>query len=261
MSKQKAKNNLDIETLKQSLQREFVGRCKKNSAYSMRAFAKFLDIDQSFLSKFMRGQKSISTETALALSRKLGLKPSSLNNEKNVTVKDTFLPLLDDEFAVISDWYHFAILELSKTRKFKSDAKVIAQRLGIHVEEARSAIDRLRRIGLIRLEDGNFTLNAPNNTWTNSQATSDARKLLQKRLLDRGITAIETVPFELRENGSLTVAIEKKRLPEFKQKLAKIRLELGDFFQASSNLDEVYQLTISFFPLTKIEGDSNEDYN
>ena len=51
---------------------------------------------------------------------------------------------------------------------------------------------------------------------------------------------------------ALTIAIDKERLPEFKEKLKAIRYELADFFQpeGNSNLNEVYQLTMALFPLT-----------
>lgn len=62
----------------------------------------------------------------------------------------------------------------------------------------------------------------------------------------------------------MTVAINTQRLPEFKDKLKEMRKVLADFFQADGekNLDEVYQLTVSFFPLTRIDkskkGEGNE---
>jgi len=56
----------------------------------------------------------------------------------------------------------------------------------------------------------------------------------------------------LREHGSLTVAINKKRMPEFKEKLRIFRMEIGDFLQEDGEFDEVYQFTCSLFPLTEI---------
>ena len=244
--------------LRHLLQKEFVKRCKRNPAYSMRAYASFLEIDQSLLSKIMRGERSISKENSRRLGFKLGLGPAEVNVLlKKSPTTERYLPLDDDSFNLIADWYHFAILELIKTRSCKSDIKLMAKKLGIHVEEARTAIERMQRMGLIRQDRNTFSLSSASNTWTNTHATSEARKRLQKSLLERSLAAIETVPFELRENGSLTVAINKSRLPEFKEKLKRIRQELGEFFQQDTQLDEVYQLTLAFFPLTKINGDKS----
>lgn len=222
----------------------------------MRAFAKFLDLDQSLLSKIMRGERKISKQVAIKVGPKLGLKPTEIENSigKSSAI-NCFSPLENDEFSSISDWYHFAIIELSKTKNFKPDAVRIAKRLGIHTVEVRAAIERLQRLGLVRFENGTWSLNSANNSWSNNQSTTEARRILQRSLLEKSLDAIETIPFELRDNGSLTVAINKNRLPEFKEKLKQIRQELGTFFQADSSFDEVYQLTLSFFPLTKNSGD------
>jgi uncharacterized protein (TIGR02147 family) len=224
----------------------------------MRAFAKFLEIDQSLLSKIMRGQRILSPKNALKIGAKLGVSPSLakswVRTKSSKKGKETFLSMSDDEFNFLSDWYHFAILELAKTTSFKPEAKTIAKRLGIHVDEARAAVERLCRLGIVRIEDGRWYATAKGYSWFNDKFTSEPRRRLQKGFLERGLDAIENIPFHLRENGALTVAIDRGRLGEFKEKLKQVRQELGEFFQSDGELDEVYQLTISFFPLTRIEG-------
>jgi uncharacterized protein (TIGR02147 family) len=240
-----------------ALQREFLERCKRNPAYSLRAYAKYLEIDQSFLSKLLKGQRPFTHQLAETLGPKLGLKQKQIKQifSAGTASMPGFLTISDDEFEVLSEWHHFAIIELSKTNGFEFNLRQIAQRLGLHVEAVRAALERLSRLGFIRLSDGNLKVLSPNTTWSNTKMTSAARKKFQRALLEKSIVALDHVPFELREHGSVTIAINKKRLPEFKEKLKEMRKELSDFFQGSGekNLDEVYQLTISFFPLTKIK--------
>lgn len=247
----------NLEQIRVAIQREFIERCRKNSAYSLRAFAKYLEIDQSFLSKILKGQRSVTKDLAEAVGPKLGLKTSQVKAlfSSGTASMPGFLSLSDDEFELLSEWHHFAIVELSKTNGFEADAQKIANRIGIHVEEVRDAVERLQRLNFIQVKDGAFKVLSPNTTWTNTKKTSDARKKFQRSLLEKSLEAIDHIPFEQRENGSVTVAINTKRLPEFKEKLKNMRKELADFFQADDekNLDEVYQLTVSFFPLTKIE--------
>jgi uncharacterized protein (TIGR02147 family) len=127
--------------------------------------------------------------------------------------------------------------------------------LNIHVDEARAAIERLSRMGIIQIENGRWLAMAKGFSWFNAKSTSEPRRRLQKTFLEKGLHAIENVPFRFRENGALTVAIDRNRLEEFKEKLKKVRQELGEFFQSEGELNEVYQLTISFFPLTKFTGE------
>lgn len=234
------------------IQSEFIKRCKKNNAYSLRAFAQYLEIDQSYLSKILRGHRSISEKVSQQVCLKLGIRPSTFS-ELSGQHDGRYFQMIDDEFNMISDWTHFAIIELIKTNPPELNDASISDRLGLHIEEVRGAIVRLQRIGYLRIENQQMILNSPNNTWSNNVMTTEARKILQKKLLEMAIEAVDTIPFALRDHGSLTVAINKNRIPEFKEKLKQIRRELGEYFQSDHELDEVYQLTVAFFPLTKIK--------
>lgn len=243
------------EHIRTAIQREFLDRCKKNPAYSLRAFAKYLEIDQSFLTRILKGQRSITTSFAHSVGSKLGLKPAQVKSLFNAgtAAMPGFLPLADDEFEIISDWRHFAVLELVKTKGFVLDYQAMAKRLDIHVEEVRDVLERLQRLNFTQIKNKKVKLLSPNTTWTNSQTTTDARKQFQRSLIAKSLEAIDHVPFEDRENGSVTLAINSKRLPEFKEKLKAIQRELADFIQleGEKGLNEVYQLTFAFFPLTK----------
>lgn len=241
--------------LRSALQREFIRRCRNNSSYSLRAFSQFLQIDQSFLSKIFKGKRNITEDFALRLVVKLRLKSTNTFIEEN-----SHLSLQQDELELLSNWSHFAILELSKTKNFKYDPSIIAARLGLHKTEVIAAVERLEKLKFIQLNAKQMIVLTPNTTWTNTKNTTDARRIFQRELLKKSIDAIEHVPFERRENGSLTVAINKNRLPEFKEKLKSVRRDLAEFFQSDGekNLDEVYQLTLAFFPLTEMSINTTE---
>lgn len=248
-----------VEAIRTAIQRTFIERCRKNGAYSLRAYAKYLEVDQSHLSKILKGQRSFSRDFAQAVAPKLGVTAADVKNlfTEGTRAMPGFLALSDDELELIGEWHHFAILELLKLEGFEFDEANVASRLMIHVEEAREAISRLARLGFIQVTEGQqVKLLAPNTTWSNSKATSAARKRYQRQLIEKSLDAIDHVPFEQRENGSLTVAINPERMPEFKTKLEEIRKELSGFFQADGERDltEVYQYTFAFFPLTKADG-------
>jgi uncharacterized protein (TIGR02147 family) len=246
-----------LEVMRTAIQRTFIDRCRKNSAYSLRAYAKYLEVDQSHLSKILKGQRSFSKDFAKSIAPKLGITPTEVKKifSEGTKAMPGFLALSDDELELIGEWHHFAILELIKLDAFAFNERNTAERLMIHVEEARSAIARLERLGFIQIKNGHVKLLAPNTNWSNSKETSAARKKYQRILIEKSLDAIDHVPFDKRENGSLTVAINPERLPEFKKKLEEVRQDLSEFFQADGekNLSEVYQYTFAFFPLTKLE--------
>lgn len=250
-----------IEFVRTAIQRTFIERCKKNPAYSLRAYSNYLEVDQSNLSKILRGQKGFSPEFAKSVSLKLGLKPSEMTNlfTEGTRAMPGFLSISDDELELISEWYHFAILELAKTKGFEFNEHTIASRLMIHIEEVRAAVQRLQRLGFVQIVEGTLKVLAPNTNWSNTKMTSVARRHYQRQLIEKSLDAIDHIPFELRYNGSQTVAINPARIPEFKQKLETMREEIAEFLQADgeSDLTEVYQYIFALFPLTKpIPGDS-----
>lgn len=252
------KEELRADSLKELLQREFIQRCRKNPAYSLRAFAKFLGVDPSLLSKVIRGHRNISNENAFRFAGKLGIKPSELKGlmkEKNKPIKapfDDFNQLTDDQFNFMSDWYHFAIMELIKTKSFIPDEKFIAKRLNIHITEVRAAVERLRRMNFLEITANSWVIKESNNTWYNGKMTNEARRLLQRKLTEKSLQALDGISFDERDHSSLTVAVSKKRMPEFKEKLTEFRRSLNHFFQEDDEFDEVYQLTVALFPLTEI---------
>lgn len=270
MEKQNLENNQAPICLVTELRKEFVRRSKLNAAYSMRAYAQFLGVDQSLLSKVMNGKRQLSQSLIEKISPKLKIKPSQISKIIQSHFSEESLnyqTLADDEVSLLAEWSHFAILELIKTRNFQFDYDWMARRLKIHKEEVRDAVARLVRMGFVAIEretnkaENRIKLLKPNNHWNNTTSTTVARQELQRAILKQSQEALEVVDFSLREHGSLTVAIRKDRLPEFKEKLKKVRDELDAFFQPvadESQFDEVYQLSLSFFPITEIEKFKNK---
>ena len=123
---QKAKQELNLE-FRARLQEELSRRMRVNERYSVRAFANSLDLDSSTLSQILSGKRSLSDNKMKEICEKIGIVAPG---ESRAYSSD--YNLLDlDSFAVISDWYHFAILDLTLLKTFKSDSNWIAQKLSI----------------------------------------------------------------------------------------------------------------------------------
>jgi len=54
-----------------------------------------------------------------------------------------------DQYHLIADWYYFGILSLVETKDFQGTEEWIAERLGIQLRQARTAITRLERMELL----------------------------------------------------------------------------------------------------------------
>ncbi|MGE3973904.1 MAG: TIGR02147 family protein [Bdellovibrionales bacterium] len=241
------------------LQGEFVLRCKKNPQYSMRAFSKFLGVENSWLSKILRGKKVASRQSIEKLAFRLGLSAHQVQNLQSLskTNKDSeaaYKVLTEDIFEVISDWFHFAILELMKLDSFEADEKWISKKLGIPFIEARSAIERLKKVGLIETcADGNW-IDTSNGFTTHNLGihfTSAARRRLQENILEKSREALVALPIEERDHSSIMMATNMSKLEEAKRRIDTFRKEICDFLEDCNEKNEVYQLSVGLFPLTK----------
>lgn len=244
----KKKANFDIKTI---LLQEYDKRKKKNPYFSKRAYAKLLGIDQSSLSKFFKGERTFSRETIERCLKHLKLDDSVKSIiEENIQFRNSaFLVPEESILKVLSHWKYWAILEYIKIDNTYSPDE-IARRLNLKEEDVKTCLHDLSELHFVKILNDKIKLLKPNNNWIANEKTSIARRLLQMNLLKLSLTALETIPIDRREHGSLTVAIDEKKLPDIKAKIRKFQQELGKYCQREGNLDEVYQLTISFFPIT-----------
>lgn len=250
------------------LQRELLNRCKRNPRYSIRSFAAALKTDHSSLSQILRGTRKITSTMVVRLGKALGLGPHeiapflrALSPERQLlggatgtgAVALEFRDLSLDTFIAISDWYHDAILELTRLRHFKPDPRWIAHVLGITVSEVRAASERLIRLGLLEIgKDGKWRdASGDNLAYPAGDFADVAFRKLQKQILGRSLEAIDAFPLSARDHGSMCMAIRASDLPAAKKRMRAFREDLCRFLQRPGGPpDRLYQLATSLFPLT-----------
>jgi uncharacterized protein (TIGR02147 family) len=241
------------------LQQELIRRCDRNPNYSLRSFAKSLAISSSALSGILNGKRPLTEKTAVRLAAALGLpieEIEALRQSHQGSESNNVQTLTLDAFACISEWYHLAILELIRTKSFQPNPAWVARSLGLNRSQVNTAIERLQRVGLLRVEkDGSWIDCSANGKLTaiHESLTNAAAMLNQKRILELGIQAINEVPVDRRNNTAMTIAVDSADLPEARRRIQKFRRELANFFEKSSSPEHVYHLAIALYPLTKIE--------
>jgi uncharacterized protein (TIGR02147 family) len=258
--------------LNSELRRRKIG----NPSYSMRAFAKTLDLSAAFLSKVLKGQKDLSAVKALAIAEKLGYNPqetaqfcqlvqvSKVSNPKLKAAlsyglnpgdhaEPEFHPLGLEAFQVISDWYHYAILELAQCQGARSAEKFtpdyIAKRLGISAPEASAALSRLIRLGL--LEKNRQRLTKTNRYLTaGTPRPSRAFRHFHLQMIEKAKQAVEGQPMDLRDISGSTIPISLDKLELAKKEIQLFRRKMAKLLD-SAKPTEVYQLNIQFFALSQ----------
>lgn len=249
------------------LTEELEKRCQRNAKYSLRAFARALQMNPGALSNVLSSKRSLGIKSAQKIIEELSLSPTearrfieSVLNEKNfssdlewssLSTASEQKQVLDSEaFSFIADWYHLAILQLIETSGFRPDPRWIARELKITEVQAKLALDRLERLNWISRK---------NPIWVRTQGaidtgdrgkTAGALRKFQKEILHKSIESLENDPIEIRAHVGSTLAINPEKIPQAK-KLIESFLDQMDSLLESGSKTSVYQISVQMFPLQR----------
>lgn len=245
------------------LREELKTRSQANPSYSLRAFAKQLAISPASLSMVMGGKCPVTLSFVEKIGAKLKIEEEDihkyqlnlLNEKSNINYKMRDFEMIDhDRVNLIKDWYHYAILNLMRTKGFQQKPSWIAKRLGITLGEAQSAVERLEKVGLLKIVNGKWKDTTSQFTsHTNNKQYSEAAKQNQMQYFDKARAAIDEVEFQNRNHTGALTAIALKDLDRAKEFITKFRKQFITEFDRTTNADEVYHLAIALFPLTKLK--------
>ncbi len=247
-----------------NLKSELKKRIDSNAHYSLRAFARDLDIEPSLLSKILRDQYSITENMVRRLSVGLGKSPDEIENLAQKIIHErlenrraharqsgSFQCIQSDHFEYLSEWYYMAILHLIETVDFKPDPQWCAERLSLSVQEVDEAFERLLRLGYIEKTEGVFYVRQPQYSTLNFPNTSVYLRKMQRQVLEKAIEAMEEVPFDLRHQSTLTFAVDANLIPKMVKEINSFRRNMNTLCSAESKVfNEVYHLSFSLYPVT-----------
>ena len=244
------------------LQRQLTDRCKRNPRYSLRAFAKSLEVDPSTLSQILSGKRALTKRSIKSFTDRLGASPEELkefgmlaNTQEEALAAATeraYQQVALDTFSVMAEWYHYAILELTYVRNFQANPRWISNKLGITAEEAKAAIERLQRLGLLLVDDNSMIKSARHLTNQSSVNTSAAHRELQKQVIEKAMLAVDECLPEEKDITSMTMAIDPSKIDQAKDLIRKFRRELCALLESGTQT-RVYNLAVQLYPISKDE--------
>jgi len=262
-------NIFDFESADQFLLHELDARKRRNEGYSMRAYARDLGLSASRLSEILAGEAGMSEKMALLIAEKLKLKPTDkkfwldlvlANAPRNEKIKSLAQKRLaearkstrlqeikESQFRVIADWAHAAIMELMEVKGFRSEPAWIAAQLGISKSETIDAILRLKRLGLLVEKDGRWQAQ-PEAYHTFSATPSAAIQKFHRQILNKSLASLQDDGPDERQIQSMILAIPKKHLPLFGEKIKKFLSECWEEVEGSEK-DDLYALGVQLVPV------------
>lgn len=234
------------------LQSELDQRKRKNTAYSLRSLAKNIGVAPSTLSQILSGKRELSLSTANKCFKYFG---TSENQAREILLtvsgkkKNDFSyhQLALDEFHLISHWYHFAIVSLGELPHKRKTPLWISRRLNIKITEAKEALERLERLGLIEREGQDFK-NTNKTLNISSEQGHQAIRQHHHQVLCKAQESLDEVSPQKRDISSTTMAIDPENLKQAKQKIARFREEMMELLKEGKK-SKIYSLAIQLFPL------------
>lgn len=257
------------------LRQKYLEMQVKNPRISVRGFAQSLRLPAGSISLLMLGKRRVSLKLAEKISLALAFDPlekaalvrefqkdkkskvkTSVQNPLSGKTKPAFRPeqlkLSADQFHVVKDWQHYAILNLVSLKGFEPSSAWIATRLNMDEGIIQQSIDRLFRIGLLEVaEDQKNWRKAFPRVTTSHDIKSLCLQHAHIQELDLAKDSVRDDPVHKRDVTSLTLPMLIKDLPEAKVEIQNFYNQFTERFAVQKLADEVYQIQIQLFPLSK----------
>lgn len=249
---------------------------KKHSvAFSLRYFAEKAGLSShAHLKLVIDGKRNITKGTVTKLVVGLGLddrraeyfenlvffnqagddKEKQLFYEKllKVSPHSRLRKLEDAQFRIFREWYHSVIREMATLQGFRGAPEWISQHLagGISPSQAGESLKLLVELGLLtRTANGYKQQNAL--LTTDDEVQDMLVKQYHRQMLQLAGAALDDLPGNQRDISAMTFPIRKKDFPALKKHLQLMRKELLDFSVDAGEAEEVVQVNLQLFPLTR----------
>lgn len=253
-------------------------RKKRDRRYSLRAWSRQVGYkNPSYLSHVLSRKRRLKPDFAGKLASDLSLKGRPLKyfellvmnqNASSEREQETYRKLIAatrpkrlgnahqvslETFTLVSDWYHWAILEMTELDGFESDPRYIQRQLGgkVDLPTVREAIERLIRAGLmVREEDGRLRRASKESNETSTQVPRppEAVAAYHKQMATLGLKAVSEQAPEERTFYGTTLSFREENLKKVAEILKEAHLQVLRYAEHGKG-EHVYQLNTQFFRL------------
>lgn len=246
--------NADISLI---LNRILEERRLRNQSYSLRAFARDLNISSGRLSDILNKKYIPGTSIANRIVESLNLceeerRRVALIIEDSHRIKKELggaKPLSEDELSVIYDWHHFAIVNLMQTSNYEEDFSWVAERLHLDIEVVKESYAKLLSLGLIELKgDRHVTTNK--NLTTTHNIPSKVLREANRQVIIQSLDSLEEDDPEFRDITSITLPINVANLPAAKELARDFRRKIATLLEEGDKT-EVYNVCVQIVPVTR----------
>ena len=248
---------------------------KTSSAFSLRFFAEKSGLSShAHLKLAIDGKRNITKNTVVKLISGLNLDDKRaayfeslvfFNQAKNDKEKQIYYAQLlkasprsklrsleKAQFRIFREWYHSVILEMTSLKGFNAAPEWISKHVmgGVTPVQIAESLKILLDLGLLVKTANGFRQKDPLLT-TDDEVQDVLVKFYHNQMLKLASTALSELPGDQRDFSAVTFAIKRKDFPSLKKHLQLMRKELLDFSASNGEADDIVQVNIQLFPLTR----------
>lgn len=249
---------INQDSISVTLKKYFDDAKRRNPNYTLRSFAKKLNLSSGSLSEILNKNRRITRKKAEEILSKLDLDCSQKEsfiesfviNEKIQYINNDAPKKINIERMESEHWKIFAILNIIETDNFIFDVTWIAKRLVLKESEVKEIIDYLFQEKLIKIASDSKLKRTANRLKTSDGILSVAIKNGHMINCDLARRSILETPINERDLTSTTMPIDPTKLEEAREIIRRFHNEMYAFLSTGKNITEVYKLNIQLFPLT-----------
>lgn len=265
---------LNVESTQDIIKSEYQLRREKNDKYSLRAFAKTLDVSPTYLSFIFRGQRQLTQSMLHQFGRKLlwskkkqeyislliefesaksdKEKLDLLHELQKYTSRHQLAqPLSVDIFSLIYEWQHSAILAFLTLPKVKKNDATIAQRLNIPIGLCLESLKRLKRLNLISTSKNSQWMSLGKD-FSVASIPSQSIRCYHKDILRKAMVAIDNQAFEKRDFANFVFTIDPKNISVIKEKIKAFHKDISQYSESGYPV-QIYQFSTQLFRIDRDE--------
>jgi uncharacterized protein (TIGR02147 family) len=191
------------------------------------------------------------------------------NQEKTYRVKKKLLDqmvilmrisdkkLVPTQYKLCEQWYFPIVLEIIRVNDFSAEWSELAKMVipEITAKEAKNAIEVLQEINLVKKNEHGFWEPTDSILTFGDNWSSVVGREFQIQSIERAVDAIVNTSVDERDISTLTVSMGEESFHQIKSNLKLFRKEVLGIVQSDNSSNRVYQMNLSFFPVSK-NGDS-----
>lgn len=248
---------------------------KTTAAFSLRFFAEKAGLSShAHLKLAIDGKRNITKNTATKLIHGLGLEnqraayfeslvffnQATTDEDKKIYYAQLIkasprsrLHKMDKaQLRIFKEWHHSAILEMVGLKDFRPIPDQISKRLRglITPAQVTESLNLLLELGLLVKTANGYRQSNPLIT-TDDEVQDVVVKMYHNQMLSLSNKMLNDLPGAERDVSALTFGIKRSDFVNLKKHLQLMRKELLDFSAKAGGAEEVVQINIQLFPLTR----------